>query len=758
LMDFDRGQQTFVVDVAATDAGGQQSVQVVRVQLTDVNDEAPQLTAGTLLVAEDANDGTVVGRVTATDLDTVGGPLRFEIQPGGLGVFDIDSSTGDLIVANSSGLDHEVSSEIEVTVEVSDGVNSTIETLTVRVGDENESPTGIELGSNSFSENAIGVVIGDLTVLDVDSGDTHTFEVDDQRFEVVAGTLQLRDDVSFDYESDPTVTILVTATDEDGLSIDQTFELTVLGINEAPVGISITNDSIRENVKGGRIGRLAVADEDVADRHAFSVNDSRFEIVDAGLRLKPGIALDFETEQFVDVEITAVDQDGLSIRETIRIDVENRTIQVTDTLNRTVEEDTPAVTWDLSSVFEDDAGDLTFEVDSTSELGRLKLVGTKLVFQPRANAFGEERIRIVATASDSEAAVANLLLEISPVNDAPVATGPSSTVVLPGGLTFNPLAAENAFDIDDNSLTAVVVGLPQNGELTVEADGRFTYVPNEDFSGADVFSYEVRDAAGLSSRVEIELTVGGVGFQPQTVVEDAVDSSTESGATDSPLDSSVDSEATVASDSIDQPSTPAEAPPPSATSDQEQKKNIFNPLLQESGDSEDDQELVAGLIPLRGGTRSAEEAQRRDSRGDILGGSGQGSDESSASSESRAVAQSVVQQQARILSKKTTTQLDQALDNVTEDLEKPRLDQVVFGTASVSLGGFSVGYIIWLLRGGSLVASMLTSIPAWRMIDPLPVLDLLENSDEDGDSLDTLIDRNQKLVSANSSLANQEGK
>jgi len=38
----------------------------------------------------------------------------------------------------------------------------------------------------------------------------------------------------------------------------------------------------------------------------------------------------------------------------------------------------------------------------------------------------------------------------------------------------------------------------------------------------------------------------------------------------------------------------------------------------------------------------------------------------------------------------------------------------------------STGYVIWLLRAGPLVASVLSSLPAWRTFDPLPVLDFWE--------------------------------
>jgi hypothetical protein len=34
----------------------------------------------------------------------------------------------------------------------------------------------------------------------------------------------------------------------------------------------------------------------------------------------------------------------------------------------------------------------------------------------------------------------------------------------------------------------------------------------------------------------------------------------------------------------------------------------------------------------------------------------------------------------------------------------------------------SAGYLTWLLRGGSLLASVLATMPTWRNFDPLPIL------------------------------------
>jgi hypothetical protein len=37
-------------------------------------------------------------------------------------------------------------------------------------------------------------------------------------------------------------------------------------------------------------------------------------------------------------------------------------------------------------------------------------------------------------------------------------------------------------------------------------------------------------------------------------------------------------------------------------------------------------------------------------------------------------------------------------------------------------GGLSIGYVVWLVRGGVLMSSMLSALPAWQMVDPMPVL------------------------------------
>ncbi|HEU5284772.1 MAG TPA: cadherin-like domain-containing protein, partial [Burkholderiales bacterium] len=62
-------------------------------------------------------------------------------------------------------------------------------------------------------------------------------------------------------------------------------------------------------------------------------------------------------------------------------------------------------------------------------------------------------------------------------------------------------------------------------------------------------------------------------------------------------------------------------------------------------------------------------------------------------------------------------------------------DKLVASGVAVS-GGLSVGYVIWLLRGGLLLSSLLSSLPAWHAVDPMPVLARGGGSDDDEEGAD----------------------
>ena len=49
--------------------------------------------------------------------------------------------------------------------------------------------------------------------------------------------------------------------------------------------------------------------------------------------------------------------------------------------------------------------------------------------------------------------------------------------------------------------------------------------------------------------------------------------------------------------------------------------------------------------------------------------------------------------------------------------------------------------MLWLIRGGVLMGSYLSALPAWRVLDPLPVLSRVdEEAEEDDEALDAVTD------------------
>jgi Ca2+-binding RTX toxin-like protein len=108
----------------------------------------------------------------------------------------------------------------------------------------NNAPGGIALSNAPVTENVAGAAIGAVTVQDVDGGDTHTFQISDSRFQIVAGTLKLADGVSLDFETEPTVALTISATDRGGLSTSQSFTITVKDVVAASFGGTPAGDNL----------------------------------------------------------------------------------------------------------------------------------------------------------------------------------------------------------------------------------------------------------------------------------------------------------------------------------------------------------------------------------------------------------------------------------------------------------------------------------------------------------------------------------
>ncbi|WP_372883044.1 VCBS domain-containing protein, partial [Psychromonas sp.] len=67
------------------------------------------------------------------------------------------------------------------------------------------------------------------------------------------------------------------------------------------------------------------------------------------------------------------------------------------------------------------------------------------------------------------------------------------------------------------------------------------------------------------------------------------------------------------------------------------------------------------------------------------------------------------------------------------------METILLGSGVAVSTGLSVGYVAWLVRSGIILTSVLSSMPAWRFIDPLPVLSSLISASGDQETLETIV-------------------
>ena len=105
---------------------------------------------------------------------------------------------------------------------------------------------------------------------------------------------------------------------------------------------------------------------------------------------------------------------------------------------------------------------------------------------------------------------ATVTVNIWNVNDAPVATFNSFST----NEDTNYNGQLTATDLDEDTLSYWVKTSAQNGSVDINADGTFTYIPNENFNGTDTFEYEVSDGELTDTEV-VTVTVNAVNDAPE---------------------------------------------------------------------------------------------------------------------------------------------------------------------------------------------------------------------------------------------------
>jgi hypothetical protein len=136
--------------------------------------------------------------------------------------------------------------------------------------------------------------------------------------------------------------------------------------------------------------------------------------------------------------------------------------------------------------------------------------GTGVSYAPNANFFGADSFTYTVSDGNGGTDTATVTVSVANVNDAPVANNDNYSTNQDTTLTVLPATGvlANDTDIDDASLTAVLVAGPSNASaFALNADGSFSYTPLPGFTGVDSFDYKADDGEDDSNVATVTITV-----------------------------------------------------------------------------------------------------------------------------------------------------------------------------------------------------------------------------------------------------------
>ncbi len=760
-----------VRDDGGTAAGGIDLDPVARTLTIDVSlaaNQAPVIgSAGggataRLQVAEGSLD---VGTVQATDAD--GDTLHYSLAAGGDAAhFSIDAVTG--VVAFRAAPDHEAPADAgadnlyEFSVVASDAVGATdAQAWTVAVDNVNEAPQRLAVLADQVAtqDQPLAYTVPAGSFADVDAGDALRYGA------TLASGAALPAWLGFDaatgrFSGTPgnadvgTLVLRITATDGAGLQAHGDFALTVANTNDAPTLARPLADQVatQDQPLAFTLPAGSFTDIDAGDALRYAAT------LASGAALPAWLGFDAATGRFsgtparadvgvLTVRVAASDLSGAAITADFRL----RVLSVDaapvgrDAVLQT-DEDTPLVLR-LADFGFADPGDgpphafVAVAFVQPPSAGRLALDGRtvaagedvsvqdiaagRLVYTPAADAAGDDLDRVLFRVRDAGAAghnldlqVRSLRIDVAPVNDAPVFR--QNVLTLGVGQTVAPLIS--VLDPEQSASALALRVVSADGGRFIAAQGGATLTG---FTLADVDAGRVlfqHDGGATAPEVVLEVSDGvAPAVRSHASVQWLV-----AAPEVPPLAAAPVAMAPAPAEAAAPAPTAAPAPAPAAATATAERADAADPTP-----TVEPAAAVGGLggdAPAPAAPRAvpAEPAGVRPARAaavamvDVRPVALAGTElagEVRPDGDFKALALSP----ARLL-----LQNDDLMRRF-EELQRGLSAEAGAREAALASGvagslGLSVGYVVWLVRGGVLMSSMLSALPAWQLLDPLPVL------------------------------------
>ncbi len=360
-----------------------------------------------------------------------------------------------------------------------------------------------------------------------------------------------------------------------------------------------------------------------------------------------------------------------------------------------------------------------------------------------ANADNVYEVNVQADDGNGGMGTQSISVTVTDANDAPSGVDDSYSIISNQTLTSAaPGVLDGDADEDVDLLTVSLVVGPAHGIVTLDPDGSFSYTPNTDFFGIDTFTYQVDDGHGATDVAMVSIAVtleifaapappAAGGDPPSAELPPASEQASVETASENPTEVVV-GEANLL------------VPGDTSRSRNQTAANVGMEgpveLTQAATRTVDDESFQLFVTPSRGEVASRTMRQRPTGN--------ERNTDSPVNREGHSAGSNAFAESHAFLYRGHSSGMWRELDDFQETLESElQFSNVMIGSVGTIASGLTVGYVLWAVRSGLLLSSVLASMPAWTMFDPLVIASISEPAnDNQEESLEQIVETQKTLA------------
>ncbi|EGX7690726.1 tandem-95 repeat protein, partial [Vibrio parahaemolyticus] len=486
-------------------------------------------------ITEDAvSTDTVVATLTVRDTDTPEDQLAVSLESNANGYFVL---VGNEVKLTQAGVDAVNNDELNlkdltISASASDGVNPTAsDSDSLIVNRVNDAPTIKVEAVESITEDAVSTdtVVATLTVRDTDTPeDQLTVSLENHSngyFVLVGNEVKLTqagvDAVNNDELNLKDLSISASVSDGVNPTANDSDSLIVNRVNDAPIVENVIADQVLSEDFDTYTIDLNEVFKDTDSSLEFSVsgnNSIQISIVNGVATITP--TADWNGKETI--TFTVEESSGESVSQTVDFTVAPVVDIEADSAD--VVEDTPTIINVLGNdTFESTDKVVSLDAENGPANGTVSVnPDGSVTYTPDENYVGEDTFTYIVT-SGGVSESTTVEVNVTPVNDAPVAKDDIATTQEDTTVTIDVLP--NDTDIDGDKLSIESASVPEAQGKVEIVEGKLVFTPAENFNGDAEITYTVTDGQ-LADEAKVTVTVNPVNNAPTIKVE-AVESITE---------------------------------------------------------------------------------------------------------------------------------------------------------------------------------------------------------------------------------------